>query len=71
MRFIASTLMSVLVVSAMRLPSDADLQGLKIDYLNVKECDNPVKTGHIIIIDYEGRELLSVVSIVSILYLSV
>ena len=57
MRFIASTLMSVLVVSAMRLPSDADLQGLKIDYLNEpKKCEKPVQVGDVVVIDFEGGD---------------
>ena len=59
MRFIASALMSILVVSAMKLPSLVDESGLKIDFLNEpKGCDNPVKIGDLIIIDYEGREVL-------------
>ena len=43
----------------MKLPSHIDQSGLKIDFLNEpKGCDNPVKIGDLIIIDYEGRELL-------------
>ena len=59
MRFILSVLMSVLVVSAMKLPSHVDkTTGLKIDYLNEpKGCDNPVKTGDMVIIDFAGRSL--------------
>ena len=57
MRFIAVAPMSILVVSAMKLPSHVDQSGLKIDFLNEpKGCDNPVKIGDLIIIDYEGRE---------------
>ena len=57
MRFIASALMTILVVSAMKLPSLVDESGLKIDFLNEpKGCDNPVKIGDLIIIDYEGRD---------------
>lgn len=55
MRFIAVALMSISVVSAMKLPSHVDQSGLKIDFLNEpKGCDNPVKIGDLIIIDYEG-----------------
>merc|ERR1712203_1330055 len=55
MRFVASASMSLLVVSAMKLPSHVDQSGLKVDFLNdPKGCDNPVKIGDIIIIDYEG-----------------
>merc|ERR1712228_648284 len=39
----------------MKLPSHVDPTGLKIDFLNEpKGCDNPVKTGDIIIIDFAG-----------------
>ena len=55
MRFIVSALMSVWVVSAMKLPYHLDKSGLKIDFLNeAKGCENPVKIGDIVIIDYEG-----------------
>ena len=57
MRFIASTLMSFVAVSAYRLKPEM-IEGLKIDYVKESECDSPVRYGHIVIIDYVGRELL-------------
>ena len=62
MRSIAPALLSFFVLSpnAMRLPSNINSEGLKIDYPNAqKECDNPVKIGDVVIIDYEGIVVLT------------
>ena len=57
MRFIASTLMSFVAVSAYRLKPEM-IEGLEIDYVMENECDEPVRYGHVVIIDYVGREHL-------------
>ena len=57
MRFTAIAFMFLMAVSAMRLPSTVDTEGLKIDYLNEpKKCERPVQVGDVVVIDFEGGD---------------